>query len=388
MWQGVVMSEKPRPDWNPTDPSILRDQRRAYDEMRERCPVAYSEFLDWSLFRHEDVVDVVDNPPTYSNVSRHLAIPNGMDPPEHTPYRRALEPYFTDEQMAAFEPCCRPIAVDLVQELLARGEGDFVTEFAEPFALKTLCTFLGWPIETWERLLGWTHANQQAVFSRDSEVGKALARIFTAYVNEALQLHRAVGARAHDDVTSRLMATVVEGKQLNDDEIVSILRNWTAGHGTVAAGLSISMLHLAEHRDVQHHLRDEPQLLPAAIDEILRVDGPLVANRRTTTGDVEIEGRPIGAGERLSLIWTAANRDPRTFDHPDEVRFDRDQSTNLLYGKGIHYCLGASLARLEMRVALEELLGRTSRIELSDAEQPGRMTFPSNGLLTLPVRVS
>jgi cytochrome P450 len=148
------------------------------------------------------------------------------------------------------------------------------------------------------------------------------------------------------------------------------------------------MLYLAEHWDIQHHLRSEPNLLPAAIDEILRVDGPLVANHRTTKHDVEIEGRPISTGERLSLIWIAANRDPRVFDDPDEVRFDRDRRANLLFGKGIHDCLGAPLARLELRVALEELLARTSRIELSGAEPPTRMTFPSKGLLTLPIRVS
>lgn len=382
------MSEGPMPDWNPTDPSVLHDQRRAYDELREQCPVAFSEFLGRSLFRHKDVVDVLDDPHTYSNVSRHLAIPNGMDPPQHTLYRRALEPYFTHERMVAFEPRCRPLAIDLVQELLARGEGDFVTEFAEPFALKALCTFLGWPLNTWERLLGWTHGNQQAAFLRDREMGRALARIFTAYVSEALQIHRDAGADVPDDVTSGLMTTAVAGKQLSDDEIVSILRNWTAGHGTVTAALSILMLYLAEHWDVQHHLRNEPNLLPDAIDEILRVDGPLVANHRTTTRDVEIEGRPIGAGERLSLIWIAVNRDPRVFDDPDEVRFDRDQRANLLFGKGIHDCLGAPLARLELRVALEELLARTSRIEPSGAEPPVRMTFPSNGLLTLPIRVS
>jgi cytochrome P450 len=127
--------------------------------------------------------------------------------------------------MAAFEPRCRPLAIDLVQELVARGEGDFVIEFAEPFALKALCTFLGWPLNNWERLLGWIHGNQQTAFLRDREMDRALARIFTAFVNEALQIHRDTGADVPDDVTSGLMTTTVAGKQLSDDEIVSILRN-------------------------------------------------------------------------------------------------------------------------------------------------------------------
>lgn len=108
------MSDRPVSDWDPRDDAVLHDQRRAYDEMRERCPVAHSDFLDWSLFRHADVVNVLADPKTYSSASRHRAIPNGMDPPEHTLYRRALEPYFTPERMAAFEPHCRRIAIDLV----------------------------------------------------------------------------------------------------------------------------------------------------------------------------------------------------------------------------------------------------------------------------------
>jgi len=382
------VSDRPTPDWDPRDDAILRDQRRAYDGMRERCPVARSDFLDWSLFRHEDIASVLADPKTYSNASKHRAIPNGMDPPEHTLYRRALEPYFSLERMAAFEPRCRRIAVDLVQPLLARDDVEFVSEFAEAFPLKTLGAFLGWPPDTWEGLRGWTHDNQEVAFSRDREVGKALARTFAGFVADELQARRQAGASTSDDVTSRLMVTEVEGESLSDDDIISLLRNWTAGHGTVAAAIGLLVLYLAEHVDAQQHLRSEPALLPGAIEEILRVDGPLVANRRTTTRDVEIGGRTIGAGETLSLIWIAANRDGRSFDDPDAVRFDRDSGANLLFGAGIHDCLGAPLARLEMRVALEELLARTSRIEVVNTEAPSRFVYPSNGLQAMTVRLS
>ncbi len=382
------MSEDPSPDWDPRDDTVLRDQRRAYDEMRERCPVAHSDFLDWSLFRHEDVAGVLADPETYSSASRHRAIPNGMDPPEHTRYRRALAPYFSPERMAAFEPRCRRIAVDLGQPLLGRDEVEFVAEFAEPFPLQTLCAFLGWPPATWEHLRGWSHGNQQAAFSRDREAGKALALTFAGFVTDALQARRQAGADPSEDIISSLMAIEVAGEPLSDDDIVSILRNWTAGQGTVAAALGLLVLYLAEHADVQQHLRGEPALLPAAVEEILRVDGPLVANRRTTTRAVEIGGRAIGTGEKLSLIWIAANRDGRAFADPDEVRFDRDPGANFLFGAGIHDCLGAPLARLELRVALEELLARTRRIELVGTEPPSREVFPSNGLRAMRVRFS
>ena len=114
------MHEKPSPDWDPRDPAVLADQRAAYDDLRERCPVASSDLLGWSLFRHADVVRVLDDPATFSNASRHPAVPNGMDPPEHTRYRRALEPFFDPEPMAAFEPRCREVARDHVGRLLER----------------------------------------------------------------------------------------------------------------------------------------------------------------------------------------------------------------------------------------------------------------------------
>ena len=373
--------------WDPRDPSVLADQRRAYDEMRERCPVAHSDFLDWSLFRHEDLAGVLADPTAYSNASRHPAIPNGLDPPAHTRYRRMLEPYFATVWMESFEPRCRRIAIDLVQPLVGRDDVAFIADFAEPFPLQALCAFLGWPPDSWERLRGWNHGNQEAAFSQDRPAGKTLALTFSGYVKEALQAHRKVGVDASADVTSSLMTIDVAGDPVSDDDIVSVLRNWTAGQGTVAAALGIVIHYLAQHPEVQQLLRGEPAMLPTAIEEILRTDGPLVANRRTTTRDVEIGGRSIRAGEKLSLMWIAANRDGRRFDAPDEVDLSRDPGDNLLFGAGIHDCLGAPLARLELRVALEELLSRTSRIDLVGAEPPRRDTYPSNGFRSMMVRI-
>lgn len=379
------MSHTPDPDWDPQDPAVLRDQRAAYDVMREQCPVAHSEFLGWSLFRHGDVTDVLADPATYSSASRHLAVPNGMDPPEHGAFRGVLEPYFTPEWIEAFEPTCRRIASGLVAALPRQTDIEFVDAFAEPFSLQAACAFLGWPLEGWQDLSGWTHGNQEAALSRDREAGARLARELAGYVSEQLQVRREAGSPASDDVTSSLMATEVNGALLSDEQIVSILRNWIAGHGTVVAGLSLLALFLATHADQQDPLRADPTLLPAAIDEILRADGPLVANRRTTTRPVEIGGRQIPANEKLTLIWIAANRDERVFADPDTVRFDRDPAANLLFGAGIHDCVGAPLARLEMRLALEELLAATTRITLDETIPVERGVYPGNGLARLPL---
>ncbi|MGI8486132.1 MAG: cytochrome P450 [Thermomicrobiales bacterium] len=380
------MTDKQTPfDWNPREDSVLRDQRHAYDALRETCPVAHSEFLGWSLFRHEDIAGVLADPETYSSASHHRAIPNGMDPPEHTLYRHLLEPYFTAERMDTFASQFRQIAGNLLEKIESRGDVEFVSEFAEPFSLESHCAFLGWPPEFWEHLLGWNHGNQQVAFSRDRATGKALALAFAGYVSNALEARRTAGVDPAKDLTSHLMASEVEGKTLTDDDIVSILRNWTAGQGTVSASLGILVHYLAAHPDMQQRLRGEPGLIPAAIEEILRRDGPLVANRRITTKHVEIEGRSIEAGEKLTLMWIAANRDARTFDDPDQVRLDRDPEGNFLFGAGIHDCVGAPLARLEMRIALEELLARNGNIALTDTNPPERAIYPSNGISELPI---
>lgn len=377
------MNEPQQHDWNPRDPSVLADQRRAYDEMREACPVAHSEFMGWSLFRHADVVRVLEDPETYSSASRHLAIPSGMDPPAHGRFRAALAPHFTEESMAALEPRSRQIAIELLVPMLDAGEAELMEAFATPFTLRTLCSFLGWPEDLWESLGGWTHGNQQAAFSRDPAAGRALAKLLAEHVRANLDAHRA--AVENDDVTDSLLAASVDGEALDDEQIVSVLRNWVAGEGTAAGGISLLVLYLAEHPDLQDTLRDDPSLIPDAVEEILRVDDPLVANRRTTTREVQIGGRTIPDGASMSLMWIAANRDPRAFDDADGVRLDRQTAKSLVWGRGMHLCLGAPLAQLEMRVALEELLARTS--SFSAGGEVRRSVYPSDGLASFSLRV-
>ncbi len=373
-------------DWDPRDAAVLEDQRAAYDGMRERCPVAHSEFLGCSLFRHSDVVRVVSDPGTFTSATKRLAIPNGMDPPEHTVYRAALEPYFAPERMAAFEPRSRQLASALLDQLVGRGELQAIEAFVNPFAHQALCAFMGWPVEHWNRINDWTHGNQEAAFRQDRDSGAALAREFATYVTEILGARRADGST--NDLMAELIQTTVNHEPLTDDQIVSALRTWTAGHGTVAAALGIVLRYLAEHPDLQDRLRAEPALLDHAIAEILRTDGPLIANNRTSARDVQIGGRAIGAGDRISLMWIAANRDPATFADADRVDVDRDPADNLLFGAGIHRCLGEPLARLNLRVGVDELLRRTSRFELAGSEPPVRQLYPSNGLSSLWMRLA
>lgn len=375
------MSKKQHDDWGPKDPSVLEDQRQAYDEMREKCPVAHSEFMGCSLFRHQDIVTVLDDPKTYSNQSQFLAIPNGMDPPVHGQYREALAPNFTKDQLNKLEPLARKVAADLLISVDAEKEIEFVSAFVTPFSMKTLCHFLGWPEQQWEDLSHWVRDNQEVAFNKDSTTGKALTQLFSEVVKANLEKYRTTSCDGNC-VTERLLKTEIDDVQLSDDQIVSILRNWVAGHGTVAAGLSILAYHLAQNFKLQDQLRVKPSLIPLAIEEILRVDDPLVANRRVTTREVKIHDRTIPKGESLSLMWIAANRDPHVFNDPNNVEIERNTKEGLVWGQGIHFCLGAPLARLEMRIALEELLSSSKRFELSgNAHQ--RAVYPSNGFAKL-----
>ncbi|BAZ83712.1 cytochrome P450 [Sphaerospermopsis kisseleviana CS-549] len=381
----MTMSDHTPQDWNPRDPAVLADQLHAYDELRERCPVAYSDAMHWSLFCHADVVAVLDDPDTFINASLHRAIPNAMNGAEHTKYREILAPYFSASEMASIEPKCREIATNVMEAIKMPGTTDAVADIAEPIAFRTMCAFLGWPQTTWERVRNWSHGNQAATFHHDHEAARAIAVEYEAIVTEAIEDHRRQDIR--DDVTGRLMMTEVNGHRWSNEDIIAVLRNWIAGHGTVAAAIGIVIAHLAENQNLQHRLREQPQLIPAAINEIPRMDGPLVANTRVTTREATINGRTIPAGERISLMWIAANRDPRAFNAPDEIHLDREQQANLLYGGGIHYCLGAPLAQLELRVTVETLLAHTAEISLASNETLERETFPGNGFVTLPVRI-
>ena len=383
------MAEQAQNDWDPRDAATLADQSARYDEMRRRCPVAHSEYLNWSLFGHEDVTRVLNDHHTFSSVvSSHLSVPNGMDPPEHTGYRAIVDSYFSPQQMDAFEPACREIAIDLVQRLALGGETDLMAEFAQDFALRVQSDFLGWPVALHEPLRRWIRKNREATLARHKTTMDDLAFEFDGYIMALLTERRAAGVDAADDITTSLVRTKLGGTLLTDKEIVSILRNWTVGElGTIAGCVGILVHYLAQRPELQQQLRDDASLLPAAIDEILRIDAPLIASRRITTAQVDIGGRSLAPGQRISLIWASANRSEAVFGDPDTFRLDRDPAQNLLYGAGIHVCPGAPLARMELRVVMEELLARTVRIGLVPGRQPVKAAYPAGGFSVLPLQI-
>lgn len=367
-------------------PPASDSQSSRYDELRRRCPVAHSDALGCSLLRHEDVMNALTEPAAFSNVvSAHLSVPNGMDPPQHTEYRRIIDRYFSHDRMAAIEPRCRSIAREVVHSLPVDGEIDVMAEFASEFALRAQCAFLNWPVDLHRPLRDWVRKNHAATRRRDRKAMAAVAFDFDRHIRAVLDERRKAGTEG-SDVASELLRERIGDRTLTDPEIVSILRNWTVGElATIAACIGILVKFLAEHASMQRLLRAQPSLLPAAIDEILRIESPLASSRRKTTRPVRIGEHEIPADERVTLIWASANRDESVFEHPEEFRLDRNPTLNLLYGAGLHVCPGAPLSRLELRVLMEELLA-TVTLTPSSSSRPVRAVYPASGFSSYTVR--
>ena len=367
--------------------SISSEPIAAYDKIRRACPVRHDSHLHWTLFKHADVLAVVNDHDTFSSVvSKHVSVPNGMDPPEHTVYRQLIDPYFNEERMAAFEQSCQKIADTLVQNAPKNTEFDLIEQFARVYAVQVQCAFLGWPESLQEPLTQWVRKNHRATLAQDRPAMTGIALEFDGFIRELLNTRRAAGEGAPDDLTTALMQETVDGQVLADEIIVSILRNWTVGElGTIAACVGIVVKYLADHPELQQKLREQPELLDDSIDEILRIHPPLISNRRVTIKEVSLGGETIGAKQRLTILWASANRDEAVFGDPDEFCPERNGEHNLLYGAGIHYCPGAPLARLVLRLVIGALLRDTQGFLLSPNHEAVHAKYPAGGFDLLPI---
>lgn len=372
-------------DWDIRDQAVQADQRAAYDRMREQCPVARDAEGHWTLFRHADIRRVLLDHASFSNsASRYISVPNGMDPPEHTPFRRLIEPYFNPQRVAWFKPLCRGIADSLTASLQGQQQVELMADFALPFALRAQCAFMGWPQDLQQPLLDWLQQSQAASRTQDRPALAHLAQVFTELVAEQLAQRRQAGKDQPADITHELMQQQVEGRPLTDAEISSILRNWTVGEvGTLAAAIGIIVEYLAGDTELQQQLREQPDQLYYANDEIQRMHNPLLENRRRATCPMQLGGRAIEADERVTLNWVAANRDPQVFAEPERFRWDRNPADNLLYGAGIHVCPGAPMARMELVEAIDSLLQHSSNLQLAPDKAPVLAQYPVTGYAQL-----
>lgn len=352
--------------------SARRNPYPTYERLRASAPVFHDPTSRlWLVLDYENAKRVLSEPATFS--SRYG--PDWMsfaDPPRHTKLRALVSKAFTPRSVAALEPRIRELCRELLDGVAAQGEIDLVADFAAPLPMLVIAELLGIPAEDRSRFQRWTDAilAMSYTIAGPSAAARAATEGFVTVTNEMdgylveLLADRRVAPR--DDLLTRLADAEVDGERLSHGEILGFFQLLLlAGSETTTNLISNAVLSLSENPAQFARLRTEPDLLPSAIEEVLRYRSPLQWMYRIARRDVDLGGTTIPAGTMVLAVIGAANRDPEAFPDPD--RFDITRATNphLAFGHGPHFCLGAPLARLEARVALTELLVRTNDIELT-----------------------
>jgi cytochrome P450 len=355
--QFVTRFDHQHPDFTPdTAPDV-------YAELRRRCPVAHTDAHGgyWVLTRYADVLAAAKDHETYSSaggvfIPRPEGVPQfppiEFDPPVHTALRNLMRPPLTTAEVKAIEPRIRSLVQELVDPLAAKGHGDLVGELAVPLPLRVLSVVVGFSGRATDRI---------RALSEDLWAGMATdtdsSNFLPAYAQLLAEEIADVRKNPRGDYLSWLVTQEIDGRPVSDEELIGVLASLAiAGHETTMNSAANLLLHLARTPDDQARLRAEPDLIPLAVEEGLRCWSATVNFARTLTRPVTIDGVTLEAGERVLLVYQAANRDPGEFDDPDTFRLDRKPNHHLAFGQGIHFCLGAQLGRTELRILLEELV--------------------------------
>lgn len=367
------------------------EPREFGDHNRRQCPVVQDPEGVWWALSHAEVTRVAQDAHTFSSaVSAHLQIPNGLDGKAHTEARKLLDRYLAPAVVGEYLPAFRKTAREVTEQFLPgdSAEVDAVGDLGATFAVRTMLVWLGWPADLEGQLVEWIRENQAASRSGDRTRTAAVAQDFDEIIRKVVEPRRKNPA-AFDDATTDLIQDESLGRTLEFAEVVSILRNWTAGDlGSMALCIGVILRFLAQQPELQQRLRDgvSEREFTAIMDEILRIDNPFVSNRRITTRETTVGGVDLNQGTQLNIHWTAANRDPEVFGDPDEFRPGDNAETNLVWGTGPHVCPGKPLSMVELQAFVLELLA-VARVELTPADQAERQIHPVGGWARQPVQL-
>ena len=365
-------------------PTSRQDPYPAYRALQDQDPAHWSARLGmWVVTRYDDVEHVVTSRKAFSvERFRGLSDRPGMeavarvlrqwavyrDPPPHTRLRALLNQGFTPRRLVELRPRIQAIVDELLDRAGAGGTVDFIAAVAFPLPATVIALMLGVPLADLGRIKTWS--NQIAAFiggarsGADAErAGQGLLQA-SEYFRDLVHARR---ARPGDDVLGGLLAAEEAGERLTEDEVVAncVLLVF-AGHETTTNLLGNGLHHLLRHPAAEAALRAGPALVPSAVEEFLRYDTPVAGTIRIVTEDVELAGRTLRAGDAVAAMLAAANRDPRRFEHADELDVARTPNRHLSFGAGTHFCLGAGLARLEAQATFETLLRRFRHVTLAD----------------------
>lgn len=397
--------------FDPWDPAFIADPYPALRALREHHPVLFDERTrQWIVTRHEDVNRLLRDRRlgrSYLHVATHAEMGrpeppawhepfttlngNGMldrEPPDHTRLRRLVLEAFTPRTVERMRDRVQAIVDGLIDDLAGAGEVDLVASFIEPLPVTVIAELLGIPEADRHRLRPWSRdiclMYELAPPEASARTAVAASVAFSAYLRELVRSRR---DHPGDDLISALAVASADGDRLTEEEVIGtcvLLLN--AGHEASVNGAANGWWSLFRHPDQLARFRAEPGIAATAIDELLRFDTPLALFERYVLEEIEVAGVRLPRGAEVALQFASANRDAAAFAAPDTLDLGRDPNPHVSFGAGIHYCLGAPLARMELQIAFTTLLRRRPAIELVEAPT-WKPTYVLRGLETLRVRI-
>jgi cytochrome P450 len=405
------MADEARKPIDPQDPAFIENPYALYSELRESRPVAEAGENFWLVTGREEMMAVLrdhnhftsrknlDGAFEFSSQARQIleealffrvALFN-VEPPEHTRFRALVSEAFTPRNLRMIEPAIRTLANGLADEFAGDRKADLLRQFAYPLPMTVICDIMGIPPQDRALVKQWNNAwlaLQVLPLPPEQQVAFADQVLeYMAYFRSLLAERR---TRPGEDLLSRLVQAAGQPDPVctDDDVLVSLRVLLAAGHETTTNQIANTALHLLEHRDLWDAIVGDQSLIPAAVEEGLRYDQSVQGTPRFATEDICMGGTTIPAGARVQAMVAAAGHDPRWVDEPEEFRLDRPApARHHGFGYGIHFCLGAPLARLESRIALETLTRRFPGMRLEAGYQPSHMPggFVFRGLAALHV---
>ncbi len=371
------------------------DPHEHFTWMRANAPVYFDEKNGvWGIAKYDDLRAVAKDPVTFSNAGGirpnfgPLAMMIDMDDPDHMRRRKLVNKGFTPRQVRDLEPKIEAACDEIIDAVCEKGECDLVRDIAAPLPMIMIGDALGVAPKDRADLLEWSDDMVSSQSNAASE--EALLKAADAFANYTAHCLSVIEDRRtkspSDDLMSILVHAEVDGDRLDDDELIhESLLILVGGDETTRHVISGGMEQLIRHPDQREKLADRPELLTSAIEEMLRWVTPIKNMARTATRDVEFQGQQISEGQKLLLLYPSANRDEDVFDDPQHFDIERTPNDHVAFGFGTHFCLGASLARLELRVMIERLLTRLPDLEIA-GDTPLRPANFVSGFETMPVR--
>lgn len=370
-------------DFDVLDPSYIEDPFSIWSELRTSCPIAHTDRRgsNWLPTRYSDVTEIAhdvehfsslkvavipfqgDEPPP-ERILEHGLPPISADPPLHTWTRRLLLPWFSHKRVAMYEAFTRELCARLVERLVALGHADAAEEYSQQIPVRVIAKILGVSPDLSDTFTGWVRDVLE--FADDPVRRSRGVQGLVGYFQDQIKQRRVAPG---DDLLSELLRTEVDGARVEDSVVLGVAALvLIAGVDTTWSAIGSSLWHLATHEADRKRLVEEPEIMPVAVEELLRAYSP-VTMARVVTKDLEYKGCPMKADDKVLMNFPGANRDPEEFEDADVIKLDRAHNRHVAFGSGIHRCAGSNLARMELRVAIEEWLARIPDFRLAPGKQ-------------------